>query len=119
MRVPLLAGSTVYAVELPESALLLAAPPPLDPIADVGAAVGEALRFPLSGPPLGELARRGSRVTVVVEPPLLPLPGVEADPRRGALAAVLDELALAGVAPDDQTVLVAGRLGRRAGRAQP
>jgi hypothetical protein len=118
VRVPLLAGSTVFAVELPEDALLLAAPPPLDPIADVGAAVGEALRFPLSGPPLEALARTGSRVTVVVEPPLLPLPGVEDDPRREALAAVLDELAVVGVRPADQTVLVAGGLGRRAGRRQ-
>ena len=116
MRVPLLAGSSLYAVDLPEDAMLLAAPPPLDPIADVAAAVGEALRFPLAGLPLDALARRGGRATVIVEPPLLPIPGATDDPRQDALAGVLDELTRVGVDPVDQTVLIAGGLERRAGR---
>ena len=35
---------------------------------------------------------RGARVTVVVEPPALPVPGAQIDPRQEALATVLDEL---------------------------
>jgi lactate racemase-like protein len=115
-RVPVISGSSVHVVEVPDDALLLAAPPPLDPIADVGAAVGEALRFPLTGPPLDALATRGGRATIVVDPSVLPLPGAPADPRQTALAAVVDELKRVGVAPTRQTVLVAGGLERRAGR---
>lgn len=118
VRVPLLAGSRLTLVNAPDDAVLLAPPGPLDPIADVGAAVGEALRFPLSGPPLEELATPGGRATVVVEPPSLPLPGAPQDPRRDALAAVLEELERAGMPAHRQTILVAGGLGRRASRAE-
>ena len=117
-RLPLLSGSRVVTVQVPDDAVVLAAPPPLEPIADVGEAVREALRFPLAGPPLEALAPRGGRVTVVVEPPALPLPGAPADPRREALAAVLEELTRLRVAPERQTVLLAGGLGRRAGRRE-
>jgi hypothetical protein len=118
-RVPLHSGSRLPVVTLPDDAALLAAPPPLDPIADVSAAVVEALRYPLAGEPLAALAPRdGGRVTVVMQPPEQPLPTVPDDPRRHALAAVLAELARAGVARDRVTLLVAGGLARRAGRAE-
>ena len=117
-RVPLHSGSRLPVVALPEDAVLLAAPPPLDPLADVGAAVVEALRYPLAGEPLSELARRGGRATLVVQPPSLPLPTAQDDPRRDALAAVLAELDRHGVAPERTTVLVAGGLARRAGRRE-
>src|SRR5262245_16020609 len=118
LRVPLLSGSSVTTVDLPDDAVLIGAPPPLDPIADIAAAVGEALRFPLSGPPLDVLVTPGGRATVVVDPSRLPLPGAQIDPRQIALAAVLDELRHAGVPPTLQTVLVAGGLERRAGRRE-
>ena len=76
----------------------------------------EAFRYPLSGPPLHAVAPRGGRATVVVQPPALPLPWVEDDPRRDALAAVLDELERCGIPRGRHTVLLAGGLGRRAGR---
>ncbi len=117
-RVPLFSGSRVVTVQLPDDAVVLAAPPPLEPIADVDAAVREALRFPLAGPSLEALAPRGGRVTVVVEAPALPLPGAPGDPRRDALAAVLAELTRLRVAPERQTILLAGGLGRRAGRRE-
>jgi hypothetical protein len=117
-RLPLLAGSRLTVVNVPDDATLLAPPPPLDPIADVGAAVGEALRFPLSGRSLDELAARGGRATIVVEPPSLPLPGALQDPRQDALASVLEELERVGMPAHRQTVLVAGGLGRRAGRRE-
>jgi hypothetical protein len=117
-RVPLHSGSRIPLVALPDDATLLSVPPPLDPIADVGAAVVEALRYPLAGEPLGSLASRGGRATVVVQPAELPVPTVPEDPRRDAVAAVLDELARAGVARDRITLLVAGGLTRRAGRRE-
>jgi len=116
VRIPLLAGSRLVFVNAPDDAELLAPPAPLDPIADVEAAVGEALRFPLSGPPLEAMVTRGGRATVVVEPPSLPLPGSPRDPRQDALAAVLDGLERAGVPGERQTLLVAGGLQRRSGR---
>ena len=117
-RVPLHSGSRLPVVTVPDDAFLLAAPPPLDPIADVEEAVVEALRYPLAGEPLVSLAPLGGRATVVVQPPELPLPTVQDDPRREALAAVLDELVHAGVQRERITVLVAGGLTRRAGRRE-
>jgi hypothetical protein len=52
---------------------------------------------------------------VVVEPPALPLPGVERDPRQAAIEAAVDELERLGIASGFQTLLVAGGLARRAG----
>ena len=117
-RVPLHSGSRLPVVTLPEDAVLLTAPPPLDPIADVQAAVVDALRYPLEGEPLLSVAPRGGRATVVVQPPELPLPTAQDDPRRDALATVLDELARAGVPREKVTVLIAGGLARRAGRGE-
>jgi Lactate racemase N-terminal domain len=117
-RVPLLAGSRVVVVNAPEDAELLAPPPPVEPIADVAAAVADALRFPLSGPSLGQLAPRGGRATIVVEPPCLPLPGANRDPRQTAIAATVGELERTGIPMERQTLLLAGGLARRAGRAE-
>ena len=109
----MLSGSRVAIVDVPDDAVVLAPPPPGEPIADVGAAVRDALRFPLAGDPLEALIGPRSKVTVVVEPPNLPLPGAPNDPRRDAIAAVIDELDRAGVSSQNQTLLVAGGLGRR------
>src|SRR6188472_497015 len=96
VRVPLASGSRLPLVTVPDDAVLLAPPPPLDPIADVSAAVAEALLYPLAGPPLQVAAPRDGRATVVVQPPTLPVPTAAEDPRRDALAAVLDAPAAAG-----------------------
>jgi hypothetical protein len=61
---------------------------------------------------------RDARATVIVQPPALPLPAVDDDPRRDALATVLEELSQAGVARERVTILVAGGLGRRLGRRE-
>lgn len=118
VRVPLASGSRLPLVTLPDDVVLLGPPPPLDPIANVGAAVIEALRYPLAGPPLHELAPRGGRVTVVLQPPSLPFPSSLDDPRRDALSAVLQELERGGVPRERLTLLLAGGLGRRAGRRE-
>jgi hypothetical protein len=115
-RLPLLSGSRIPVLSLPDEAVVLRPPPPLDPIADVGAAVEEALRYPLGGRPLEELAPAGGRATIVVDVPVLPLPGAPGDPRQDALAAVIAALARAGVPSERQTILVAGGLERRAGQ---
>ncbi len=97
----------------PDDAVVLAPPAPHARVADVAAAVRDALRYPLEGPPLEALARRVRRATIVVEPPALPIPGVPADPRQLAVAAVVAELERLGVQTGFQTILVAGGLARR------
>ena len=116
-RVPILCGSRPVVADAGEDATVVAPPPPPDEaIADVAAAVRDALRFPLAGEPLETLVPRGGRVTILVEPPALPIPGAARDPRQAALAAASDELERIGVPTDRQTILVAAGLARRPGR---
>src|SRR5437773_1891396 len=118
-RVPMLAGSRLVVVTAEEEALALRPPPPDDGVADVRAAVRDALRFPLAGEPLEALVpRSGGRATIVVEPPALPLPGTERDPRQEAVAAAVEELERLGIPSGYQTLVVAGGLSRRAGQEQ-
>jgi hypothetical protein len=117
-RVPMLSGSRLVVVTAADDALVLRPPPPANAVADVGAAVRDALRFPLAGEPLEALVSRGTRATIVVEPPSLPLPGTERDPRQAAIAAAVAELERLGVPTGYQTLLVAGGLARRAGHDQ-
>jgi Lactate racemase N-terminal domain len=117
-RVPLLSGSRLAFVDAGPDALVLAPPPPVEPVGDVAAAVRDALRFPLVGEPLEARVPRGGRATIVVEPPALPLPGGPSDPRRTAIAATMDELARAGLPLERQTLLVAGGLARRSGHRE-
>ena len=98
--------------------VVLRPPPPPEQVADIVAAVRDALRYPLSGPPLAAFAADGRRATIVVEPPAFPYPGVQRDPRQEALSATIDELARCGIPDDRQTIVVAGGLGRRLGRRE-
>jgi Lactate racemase N-terminal domain len=117
VRVPLLSGSRLVVADAGDEATLVAPPPPPEEaITDVGAAVRDALRFPLAGEPLEALVPRGGRATILVEPPALPIPGSARDPRQAALAAASDELDRIGVPTDRQTILVAAGLARRPGR---
>jgi hypothetical protein len=100
-----------------DDAVVLAPPPPPDrPIADVGAAVRDALRFPLAGAPLESLVGRGARVTILVESPALPIPAPTRDPRQAAVVAAAEELERLGVPTERQTILVAAGLARRPSR---
>jgi len=112
-RVPLLFGTRLTVVDVPDDAVVLRPPPPGEPVADVHAAVRDALRFPLAGEPLEALVTRGGRATIVVEPPALPLPGALNDPRQAALAAASAELERAGIPTERQTLLVSTGLTRR------
>jgi hypothetical protein len=109
----MLAGSRLTIVPAPDDSIILRPPPPGNAIADIGAAVRDALRFPLVGEPLEALVRRGGRATIVIESPSLPIPSAQADPRPVALAAVADELARGGIRLQNQTLLLAGGLARR------
>ena len=111
-RVPLLAGTRLVVVDAGDG-VVVRPPPPGEAIADVGAAVRDALRFPLEGEPLEALAGRGSRATIVVEPPALPIPTAPRDPRRAAIASTVDELERLGIPTGYQTLVVAGGLARR------
>jgi hypothetical protein len=117
-RVPLLSGSRLVLAAAPDDAVVLRPPPPSRSVADTAAAVRDALRFPLEGESLEALARRGSRATIVVEPPALPIPSTPADARRLAVGAVVDELERLGIPSGYQTILVAGGLARRLGQRE-
>lgn len=111
-RVPLLSGTRLVIAAAPDDALVLRPPPPGE-AADVGAAVRDALRFPLEGEPLAALAGRRTRATIVVESPALPIPGSSFDPRQVAIGAVVDELERLGIPSGYQTILVSCGLARR------
>jgi lactate racemase-like protein len=113
IRVPLLSGTRLVVATAPAGATVLRPPPPGVRVADVGAAVRDALRFPLGGNGIEALARPGVRATIVVEPPALPIPGAAADPRQLAVSAVVSELERLGIPTGYQTFLVAPGLARR------
>jgi Lactate racemase N-terminal domain len=114
-RVPMLSGSRLTVVNTPDDAVILRPRPPGEAIGDTAAAVRDALRFPLAGEPLEALVRARGRATIVIEPPSLPIPTAQNDPRQAAIGAVVDELSRAGVPVENQTLLVAGGLARRLG----
>lgn len=114
----MLNGSRLARVPVPDDIAILDPPAAIDSLADIGEATAEALRYPLSRPPLERLVTRGGRATIVIDPPVVPVPGAEDDPRRDALAAVIEELHRHGMPRDRQTLLVAGGLERRAGRRE-
>jgi hypothetical protein len=118
VKIPLLSGSRVAVVNVPDDAVVLRPPPPVETVAEIGAAVRDAVRFPLAGEPLETLVRPGGTATIVLDHPSLPMPSAQADPRQDALFAVVDELERLGVPSQRQTLLVAGGLERRTGRRE-
>ena len=117
-RVPLLSGTRLVLATAADDAIVLRPPPPSEAVADVGAAVRDALRFPLAGDGLEALARRGARATIVIESPALPIPGSANDPRQHAISAVVAELERHGISTGYQTFLVASGLARRASQRE-
>ncbi len=111
-RIPLLADSRLVVAEAGEDDVVLWPPEPRKTLADVGAAVREALAFPIAGEPLERLVTRGGTATLVIEQPSLPIPGASSGPRHLAIAATADELDRLGVSK--VTIVVAGGLHRRA-----
>ena len=119
MRVPLLSGTQLVVVDAPGDAVVLMPPEPAgQAITDVGAAVRDAVRFPLSGVPLAGIVPRRGRATIVTDVPALPLPSAPVDARRAAIGAAVQELRNLGVPDERQTILVTAGLGRRPGRRE-
>lgn len=119
MRIPLLSGTRLLVVDGPEDAVVLVPPEPApQAIADVGAAVRDAVRFPLSGSPLAGIVPRGGRATIVADVPSLPLPSAPVDARRAAIGAAVQELRNLGIPDERQTILVTAGLARRPGRRE-
>ena len=119
MRIPLLSGTLLVVVDAPDDAVVLVPrEPAAQAITDVGAAVRDAVRFPLSGPPLSGIVTRGGRATIVTDVPALPLPSAPVDARRAAIGAAVQELRNLGIPDERQTILVTAGLGRRPGRRE-
>ena len=111
-RIPLLSGTRLVVASAPDDAIVLRPPAPGRPT-DVEAATREALRFPLDGAPLEDLGRGAKRATIVVQAPLVPLPGAFGDPRPRTVDAVSAALEELGIPTARQTLLVACGLTRR------
>src|SRR5439155_13233325 len=108
---PRIAGTRLSVFDPAAYGVVLRPPAPGKAIADVGAAVREAIRFPLAGEPLARLVTRGGTATVVIEPPHLPIPSSAWDPRQEAIVAAVEELEALGVV--HITVLIATGLHQR------
>jgi hypothetical protein len=109
----MLSGTRLVLATAPDDAVVLRPPPPSEAVADVSAAVRDALRFPLAGDGLEALAHRATRATIVIESPALPIPGSANDPRPHAISAVVAELERHGISTGYQTFLVARRASQR------
>ena len=83
---------------------------PLEPVADLAAAVREAVARPLDSPPLAEVARDAGRVTIAFDDPTVPC---YAPVWPTAIPIVLETLERAGVERERVTLLCANALHRR------
>jgi nickel-dependent lactate racemase len=100
MRITLDYGTSGLTADLPEDCTVVR-PDESRPLADPASALLEALRRPMSGATLAELARPGQRVVIAVPD------GTRPHPQRAVIEAMLTELARVG-ADGDVAVLVAG-----------
>jgi lactate racemase len=110
MRVELAYGSGRLPVELPDDRTTVITPTHPQPAADPRAEVVSALRRPVAGPPLREVARRGGTVAISI------CDGTRAQPRHVVVPAILEELE-GLVRPDDVVLLVA--TGTHRGNTEP
>ena len=99
MQITLDYGTNGLAVDLPDDCLVVR-PDDAQPVSDPAASLSEALRQPVEGAALAQLARPGQRVVIAVPD------GTRPHPQRAAVEAMLIELARAG-ADSDVTVLIA------------
>lgn len=100
MRVRLAYGEAGLEIEAPDSATVIESAP-VPGVDDEARVLQEALRWPLVGPPLGELLR-GARDAVLVFPDV-----TRAFPSERVVPLVLEELAATGFGPDRVTLLSA------------
>ena len=98
MRIRLAYGTDGLELELPRERTTVIEPTYQPGATDEAAVLRAALRSPIAGPPLRELARSGQRVAISI------CDGTRPQPRDRMIPAVLDEL---GVRDEDVTILVA------------
>jgi nickel-dependent lactate racemase len=110
-------GDRMVPVRLPDRTKII--PPGLSislpPVANLKATIEAALQNPLDLPPLRELARPGSRVTIAFDDPTVPC---FAPVWEAAIRTVLEELDLAGTKRRDTFLLCANALHRKFTRAE-
>ncbi len=102
MRIELPFGRETLALEAPKAARVLL-PPRAGLVPNPMSAVRSALRSPLAGPSLAELARPGQRVAIVISDITRPVPNAT------LLPPVLDELRQAGI--DDEAIVIVNGTG--------
>ena len=117
-RVPLLSGSRIVLVPVDGRRRRAAAAAAAEQVADVAAAVRDALRFPLSGAAARRDRAARRRATIVVEPPALPFPGAPSTRARTRSRRRSTSSSAAAIPDERQTILVAGGLGRRLGQRE-
>ena len=100
MRVRLAYGRGGLTIDVPRERTTVIVPVQAPALADPDAALTAALRAPVAGPPLRELARPGQTAAISV------CDVTRAQPRREMVAAVLRELE-GIVRPEDVTILIA------------
>src|SRR6266540_309420 len=100
MRVGMPFGRQVLEVEVPDNATVLR-PKPVAPLTDEDAAVRQALRAPIAGPPLRDRVRAGQTVAIVISDVTRPVPNAV------LLSPMIDELHAAGIL-DDAIAIVNG-----------
>jgi nickel-dependent lactate racemase len=111
VRVELAYGRRGASVEVPDTAQVVV-PVDLPALGDEAAAITEALRHPLAGPPVAELLGRGGRVAVVFPDLTRPMPN------RTVLPPLLAELERAGIPDERITLLCATGTHRQATAAE-
>ena len=86
VKLELAYGSEGLTIELPDDRTTVISPAYLDRAPDEKAAVVEALRCPIDGPPLREVVRPGGKVAISV------CDGTRPQPRHIVIPAILEEL---------------------------
>ena len=106
------AGDSLRLERLPVGSRIVYPPPPLAGLADVEAAIADALDHPLGLDPLDVLLRPGMRLTIAFDDISLPLPPMRTpDIRQRVIEQVLERAARAGV--DDVHLIAALAVHRR------
>lgn len=106
-------GDDIVEIDMPENTRVLKAPALLQPLADYESEVRRAIRAPLGKPPLNDLVKSSSRVTIAFDDPCLPLPPMGKDARGRAIGVILQELYSAGVDRDNISLVCANGLHRK------
>ena len=102
------AGDNLVEVDLPVGTRCIYAPPPLDPVPDVDAAIRYAINHPHGCEPLYAMLRPGMKVVIAIDDISLPLPQMKTpDVREKMLHIVLDMLADHGVEDIEMIIALA------------